>query len=56
MRTAGLEPAGEKRSRSATERQAGQSILRRDDWRPAMRHLLDAEPLDDDEPPPSAKI
>jgi len=23
---------------------------------PAMRHLLDAEPVDDDEPPPSAKI
>jgi hypothetical protein len=23
---------------------------------PAMRHLLDAEPVGDDEPPPSAKI
>jgi hypothetical protein len=23
---------------------------------PAMRYLLDAEPVDDDEPPPSAKI
>jgi hypothetical protein len=37
MRTAGGEPAGEKRSRSATERQPGQSILRRDDWRPRGR-------------------
>jgi hypothetical protein len=37
MRMAGGEPAGGKRSRSATERQAGQPVLRRDDWRPPGR-------------------